>query len=418
MDILVTHVYSGENKGDAALLSVLLSEIKRVWKDSRIVALTFETVDEGSYFENVPLENSFMHLALVGYSNKIIKFFYSLYVIKITLLYALVFRFFNCKVPLPRRIKKIVNRYHDADIIIPVGGGYLRGKKGIASTVELLLQLHPLVFASYLGKPTVLFAQSIGPFSGAFQRSVAKWALSHVTHSIVREDCTMELLRSMDITKNVTRSVDSGFLLEGNEKIKIKETLNIPKGKKLVGITVRSWLPKHKQRIYESAVAELVRSIVTEYGMEVVFIPQVTAVGYNDDDRAAADRIHTQVGELKGCHFLSKCYDHHTIKSIYDELDLVVGTRFHSVIFSLTGFVPAIAISYEHKTEGIMKDLQLGEWVIPIEDVTEEILKNLFKKLVDNEITYREYLHITIPEYRSRAKEAIAIVKEVVQKKV
>ena len=46
-------------------------------------------------------------------------------------------------------------------------------------------------------------------------------------------------------------------------------------------------------------------------------------------------------------------------------LDYLVGTRFHSVIFALAARVPCIAIGYEHKTRGIMRDLSLDGWVLP-----------------------------------------------------
>ena len=74
--------------------------------------------------------------------------------------------------------------------------------------------------------------------------------------------------------------------------------------------------------------------------------------------------------------------DHRQIKAAYNQLDFLIGTRFHSVIFSLTSGVPCIAIEYEHKSRGIMRELGLEHWVLAIGDVTEARLGRLFDKLV------------------------------------
>ena len=76
------------------------------------------------------------------------------------------------------------------------------------------------------------------------------------------------------------------------------------------------------------------------------------------------------------------CYD---LKKIYGYCDFIVGTRFHSVIFSLSQYIPAIAISYiGNKTMGIMKDIGLEEYVIDIEEVSCNRLLEMFDKMKNN----------------------------------
>lgn len=61
------------------------------------------------------------------------------------------------------------------------------------------------------------------------------------------------------------------------------------------------------------------------------------------------------------------------MKAIYSFYDYIIGTRFHSLIFSLSEHVPEIAISYDgYKSVGIMKDMKLDDYVIDIADVTEK----------------------------------------------
>lgn len=71
-------------------------------------------------------------------------------------------------------------------------------------------------------------------------------------------------------------------------------------------------------------------------------------------------------------------------------MDYTVGTRFHSVIFSLSEGVPALAIEYGgNKGAGILKDIGLAEYGIPIEEVSFNKLKETFIRLTDNSANIR-----------------------------
>src|SRR2546430_13523272 len=60
----------------------------------------------------------------------------------------------------------------------------------------------------------------------------------------------------------------------------------------------------------------------------------------------------------------------------------VTGVQTCALPISLTSDVPAIAIEYEHKTSGIMHDLELEKWVIRIEDVTADNLARMVDELM------------------------------------
>jgi colanic acid/amylovoran biosynthesis protein len=100
----------------------------------------------------------------------------------------------------------------------------------------------------------------------------------------------------------------------------------------------------------------------------VVLIPQVTTDYLGDDDRIVERRIAGYCGSspLR----IDERVDFRDLKGLYSACDLMLGTRFHSVIFALTSMVPCLAIEYEHKTRGIMRDLGLEEWVLPIDEVS------------------------------------------------
>jgi colanic acid/amylovoran biosynthesis protein len=92
------------------------------------------------------------------------------------------------------------------------------------------------------------------------------------------------------------------------------------------------------------------------------------------------------------------------VKALCGEMDFFIGTRMHSNLFALSMGVPAIAIGYQPKSLGIMRQLGLERWVIPWEGVTLERLQAGFEDLVQKAEEVRAELSRKLPEMISSAR--------------
>lgn len=413
MNILITHAYSTHNKGDAALLGVLMHEAQREFPKANITILTMDQTNIGKEFEGVTMQPSFMAFANGHMDNKLGGLLYGLGMMVYTLLYAALKKL-RIHIPLPRDWQKTVQLYEKTDLIIPVGGGYIRTNQKIGSIFGLLLLLHPLLFSRLLDKPTVIYPQSIGPFYRAAEKRLVAWTLKKAVNLvIIREDTSMALLKTLGVYHTV-RSVDAGFLIgEGNAARPVK--LPIPAGRLRIGVTARKWLDTAGQHSYETALAQTLDYLVEKHHAYIVFIPQVTAVAQGDDDRETSKAIFKKMKHQQDALVLMEHYSYGEIKTIYDQLDYILGTRFHSVIFSLVSYVPALAIEYEHKTSGIMHDLNLDEWVVKMEEVTPEVLTKKMDTLIRERSTYLNQLRNVLPGYIAKAHEAISLTGDAYQ---
>jgi colanic acid/amylovoran biosynthesis protein len=415
-NILVTHVYSEDNKGDAALLSVLLSDLRSKLTKPNITILTLDALNEKNrIFDSTTVKNSFMFYAMNKLKSRPLILLNSMYMMGVTVLWALIYGITGMDFPLHKGLRSVVDEYKEADLIIPVGGGYLRSQKsGVGSLLNVALLLHPFVFTRILGKPTILYAQSIGPFANRFEEKLVATVLSHcVSAAIIRENTSMSLLERIGVQCPLYRSIDSGFAFKSvGSSFNVRDRLQIPTNGILFGVTARKWLDPSAQEAYELAMAKTIEHIVQNLGASVVLIPQVTSEFHKDDDRLAQKRIVSHLKSAKHVYALDDKLNHHDIKKIYESLDYLIGTRFHSVIFSLTSYVPAIAIEYEHKTGGIMHDLDLEEWVIKMEDVKAKKLIEMADRLVEKKDKYRKHLKKVLPGYISRTDEPMSIVRD------
>ena len=404
--ILITHVYSSDNKGDAALTAVLIRDLRRAFPAAELRVLTLQPSTKHRPPEGAPEQPSFMHYALERYRHPVLKLIYTLYMFAATLLWARCKRSFGRNTYLPKHLQTVADAYVWADLVVPVGGGYLRSRPGLMHRMNVPLLLHPLWFGHVLGKPTVLYSQSVGPFQNRFEGWLVARVLQHMTLILLREDVSVALLQQLGVSHNVLRAIDSGFLLSGRYSEQLRQRFAIPRGKRLLGVTVRAWLPPAQQEAYERAVAHALDTLCAEQNLYVVFVPQVTAA-HGDDDRIVSQRVHARMRRGYNASVMEDELDHEQIKGVYEQFDALLGTRFHSVIFSLTATVPVLAIEYEHKTSGIMHDLGLGEWVVKIEDVTAKGLTKQLRRLFARSQSYSAQLTAVVPPYIDRAQEAV-----------
>ncbi|WP_164842384.1 polysaccharide pyruvyl transferase family protein [Actinoplanes solisilvae] len=400
MKIILSHAYSRFNAGDAALLSVLVQDVREVFPGAELTVLMMDEVRPGETFDGVAVRRLPTQDSVDGSTARWIKLARSLATLAGTTLAARAPALEHRRI-IGRRLAEHLRLCRGADLVVCVGGGYLRGKPTWSSTFTLALLLQPLLMYRWLGVPTVLYPQSIGPFPTRPQRWMAQRVLRETDLVIVRENISQEILAGLGVTGNVLRSVDSGFAFAAEGTVDLRARLRVRPGRPLVGVTVREWLDPAGQERYERAVAGAADAAVEEFGATVVFVPQVTSERQDDDDRTCGRRVADRMRHPATV--LDESYDHRTIKALYAGLDLLVGTRFHSVIFAMTALVPVLAIEYEHKTTGIMRDLGLDEWVHDIATVDRDTLVASLRDLFARRDEVVAQLAERMPGYQARA---------------
>ena len=180
--VLITNAYSARNRGDAAIILGMIESLRRTdaFQDAEIrISSADHPVDSGRY--PVPVVSSF-HSIKNGFSrNSSANLLYFLAVLlPMSLVWALAWRAGRLDLPLPSTVRGLLRTYADADVVVAAGGGYLYTTSAIHGNVVLLTNVYAFFFAVLLGKPVCLYAQSIGPFAGSWQRWLVRRALSRV----------------------------------------------------------------------------------------------------------------------------------------------------------------------------------------------------------------------------------------------
>lgn len=416
MRIVVVDAFERGNRGDAALLGVMLDQLRQAYPGAELTIAGFEDPRHRPHFEgtaNLGSMRRYVGDEKVGRTRRVLRKVLVLAVALLALTRPTRELLLAVAGVLPAEVRAELRAVAGSDLVVAPGGGFLNARDDLASDLSIFFLLLPLWLAQRFGVPVVLGPQSYGPFPRPRQRAMIRRVLSHARLVAAREDISVGCLLDAGVPADrVVRGVDSGFAFTGRSRLDWRRRLGVGPADTLVVVTARRWLPPAQQDRYERSLASLIEHLLARADHHVVLAPQVTCAFQDDDDRIVNRRLAEQVDHARLHVLTDDSLDHHDMHALYAGAQYIVGTRFHSVIFGLTAGVPCLAIEYDHKTRGIMRDLGLEEWVVRIADVRAELLVDMADALATSREAYLARLQAALPDYVRRAHDMVPLLAD------
>jgi colanic acid/amylovoran biosynthesis protein len=274
---------------------------------------------------------------------------------------------------LPNEFGEFFTALKNADVVISKGGSFIFSDSSIQGAFRLARVLYPLYIAKILRKNVVFFPQSFGKINGELSVSIAL-PLLRASTVFVREKLSGYYLKEQ-FNINSEYLPDVACYLSNKTEIPNPFTIKLDKllnaGKILIGLTVRDWVFVNGRGDYVKSIVNIIKGVAERYSNAFfVFVPQVTGPVCFEDDRVIMKRVVAMIdSSLKKKIVVSfGDYSPYTLKMIYKKLNILIGTRLHSLIFSFTVGVPGIAIAYsENKTHGFYKEINCEDLVFNID---------------------------------------------------
>ncbi|HXE57621.1 MAG TPA: polysaccharide pyruvyl transferase family protein [Gemmatimonadales bacterium] len=383
--VLLVNGWSDDNKGDAAIVHGMLQSLQSACPGVRLALISTFAAREPRFrshhrltaalFPDLRIEGSLLAPKLDrpwGRFGAIARLGWLARSLALLAVAPIVRRW-----PGAARVDSRLAAYLAHDLVVSKGGHILFSSGGLRGLVGLYLNLFPILLGIRLGRPTAIFAHSIGPVHGRASRWLVRWALRRCALVATREELSLGLTRSLlgpghERTARLTR--DTAFALTP-AALPDEVTELLPR--RFVVLTVRQWhFPyltsreeaARRYREYLRTLAEVVRVVNREHGLPVVLAPQVVGPTPAEDDRVAWAELLALCGRETRLLELRADLSPAQLVELYRRAELVVGTRFHSVILALAAGTPAVAIAYHgFKAEGIMQGLRLDEYVFQID---------------------------------------------------
>lgn len=290
--------------------------------------------------------------------------------------------------------KNSINLYKEAEVCFVKGGGFIHDYSGgLIGLYTMYYQLFHIILAHKLNKPVYIMPNSFGPFKSKIcakfvNKVLDKCKLVTARESISAGPKTNGLGRSIELYP------DLAFFLKKNEEFdsrKYFENIGLSFERKYVAITVRPYRfsghenPKEKYKKYKETFKDFILWLNTRGYFPILFV-HTRAENDHENDEKCINEICQMINDNKKYVIIKddrlSCRE---LKALYGNCKYIVGTRFHSVIFSVTQNVPAISITYGgNKGEGIMKDIDSNVYSIKIDELDFETLKSKFLKLTQS----------------------------------
>jgi polysaccharide pyruvyl transferase CsaB len=239
--------------------------------------------------------------------------------------------------------RAVLGAIERADVVLSGGGGLLQNATSLKS---LLYYAGIIRSAVRAGKPTIVFAQSIGPldFVG---RQIVRESCRGIAAATVRDARSQALLAPLLPGVRVERTADPVFLIDLPAERDDLANHGLGAGSDpLVLVSVRPW-----RNFGDGAgrVAEAVDRLASAHGARIGFV----AFGGPADAEAC-----TVV--------MRKCRTNPTLLPVdgvaellhmFARARLVIGMRLHSLILAIRLGVPFIAVSYDPKISAMCEDI-------------------------------------------------------------
>ena len=313
--------------------------------------------------------------------------------------------------------------YATSDLVISTGGTYL------VETYPLGAKIFDLQLAIQLGRPLVLYTQSLGPFRRPLHRRLLRRVFDAARLVLLRDELSASYVRELGgRTDHLVVSSDIVFSVAEPETLAQAGVLEGLKGRRFkVAFSVRDW-PYFKQRdpragmeLYLESVAAMVTCLVTKYAAEVVFLSTCQGIPeYREDDSAVAMEIKRSLDErVSAAVQVDRGFQRYeNLLAAYGSCDLVISTRMHGAILALASGTPVLPIAYEFKTRELFTRFGLKDWVLDIETIQASTAVPLLERYIAEVPQLREALFNHVEASRQQAVESGRLMRQALEAEV
>ncbi|MDR7666073.1 polysaccharide pyruvyl transferase family protein [Methanosarcina sp. Z-7115] len=389
--ILVLHA-GVSNKGSQALVFSLIDTLRKYIPNSQF---TFMGTEIGQ--EDIPIKKQ---LAIKPLKN-ICPWIY--------LFECFIFRMLtNIGISIPISKKSDLYYYYDSDIIVNTGGDHLSGEKfGLSSLLNIS-------YAILLGKPVVLYAESLGYYKNPIFNFIAKYVLNRTKLITVRESISKKYLIENKINNpKVYLTADPAFNLEPSPlstifEILSNEGIDINK-RPIIGINSSGLISRFRKSDSENSSQEIVSifakvidSLIEELDANIIMVPHVYSEKVSD--KRSILEIYNIVENKSNVKLILNEYNAKELKGIIGICDLFVGARMHATIASTSMYVPTVGIAYSHKMHGVIGQmLKQEDYIIDVNDLNYNLLKSKIYDCWSNRENIQKDLKYIIPQIKEKS---------------
>lgn len=337
------------------------------------------------------------------------------------------------------KLAEVRNAIKNSDGLISGGGSLLQDATGLGS---IPYYLGVIKIAQWLGKPTFIYAQGVGPVRRKLFRPFIASVFRRCEYISVRDPESAELVRSMGIRKGDVQVVPDPVMgivlpeketdpagaadlqngldveslagLEPNPHAEGGGFSNAPDSGELpvVGVSVRLW---NSERTELAKLAEGLASLSRRVPVHIRFLP-FHFPGDDEASRFVMERLGNVAEHGSTVSIAAETEHPYEMLREVSRCRLLVGMRLHSLIYAASQEVPLLGVSYDPKIDHFMG--RLGS--VPVgttEELDPRIVASQAERLLLEGGVWRKSHAPKISELKREARIPAQRIVELLQSK-
>lgn len=295
-----------------------------------------------------------------------------------------------------------------ADMVISGGGSLLQD---VTSTKSLLYYLGVITMGKVRGKPVVMYAQGIGPVNRPVSRAAIATIVNGVDLITVRDSESAEMLRRLHVGRPpITVTADPAMALgpsDPEQGAALLREAGAVLDRPVIGVSVRAWARGGQP--WEPALARALDRLGRETGASIVFVPMQVP---RDVQTAAAVAGLMETPSVVVHGDLA----HTEVRAMVARCDLMIGMRYHALVFAAMNGVPLVGLSYDPKNDSFLR--MIGETVAgTTERLDPETLVAAARRALADAVPFRARLQHKMEELTALSHRNAQLVAELLRKR-
>ncbi|WP_161870180.1 polysaccharide pyruvyl transferase family protein [Enterococcus diestrammenae] len=234
-------------------------------------------------------------------------------------------------------------------------------------------------------------------FSGRMKLNQTLNVLNSAKGISFREEVSLKRMIELGLDKSrVSLTSDYAFLLTKNKN----SFFEILRPYIVVTLRQHNYKSIDGESHYLKNIKTCCDQLHSKYGVDVLVVPHVKGPNSFENDIIITKEFEKLTNGLDYYKYDYNYYSATELITLYSNAEILIGTRFHSVIFGLITNVPSFAISYSGYKANIVKQFQLDRYMISIEDLATHHcsrFNDLVKDLYEHRVEARKLIEERMP---------------------
>lgn len=294
--------------------------------------------------------------------------------------------------------------------------GIIFGKKLFNPFFNWLIALIFVVpFARIVNCKVVCFSCGVGPFKSKLSQIFAKWVLNGCDLVIMRENDSKQLAIDVGCTHEIEVTGDAAFVNPVSDDARadvVAKDLGIDFSKATLGINVTkymdTWLNNNEKIKDKDLFLKMLASGINEAREKLNQNIQVVVFCTHPMDESAATEL---AGYLDGLKVFNSKYLSHDIQAIMKRCQLFIGMRFHSVVLASAVEVPIIGLIYMPKVRGYMRLLNCEDYSLELGKLSQNSLTETIIKAWNERAELKIRQKAVVDNLKSGALRAMSLIR-------